>query len=96
MSGVDLGRAAAPDETTILRFRRLLEQRAVGIVSFDVGWCGGISEARQIIALADAYYATCNAAATPSLTTSVATTPNIGIQYSATQTWPVTPVTSIR
>jgi len=25
-SGVDLGRAAAPDETTILRFRRLLEQ----------------------------------------------------------------------
>src|SRR5450432_1103060 len=25
-AGVDLGRAAAPDETTILRFRRLLEQ----------------------------------------------------------------------
>ena len=24
-AGVDLGRAAAPDETTILRFRRLLE-----------------------------------------------------------------------
>ena len=26
-AGVDLGRAAAPDETTILRFRRLLETR---------------------------------------------------------------------
>ena len=25
-AGVDLGRAAAPDETTILRFRRLLEE----------------------------------------------------------------------
>jgi IS5 family transposase len=25
-AGVDLGRAAAPDETTVLRFRRLLEQ----------------------------------------------------------------------
>jgi len=49
-----------------------------------------------VIALADAYYATCNAAATPALTTSVATTPNIGAQYSATQTWPVTPVTGIR
>jgi len=28
-SGVDLGRAAAPDETTILRFRRLLEQHGL-------------------------------------------------------------------
>ncbi len=41
----------APKES----FRRLLEQRAVGIVSFDVGWCGGISEAQRIIALADAW-----------------------------------------
>jgi len=49
-----------------------------------------------VIALADAYYATCNAAATPSLTTSVATTPVIGNQYSGTQTWPVQPVTGIR
>lgn len=36
-------------------FRRLLEQRAVGIVSLDTGWCGGISEAAKIIAMADAY-----------------------------------------
>ena len=41
----------APKES----FRRLLEQRAVGVVSFDPGWCGGISEARNIIALADAW-----------------------------------------
>jgi galactonate dehydratase len=44
-------------ETTASKesFRRLLEQRAVGIVSFDPGWCGGISEAAKIAALADAY-----------------------------------------
>ena len=41
----------APKES----FRRLLEQRAVGIVSFDVGWCGGISEAQRITTLADAW-----------------------------------------
>ena len=41
----------APKES----FRRLLEQRAVGIVSLDTGWCGGISEAAKIIALADAW-----------------------------------------
>ena len=41
----------APKES----FRRLLEQRAVGIVSFDCGWCGGISEAQRIIALADSW-----------------------------------------
>ena len=41
----------APKES----FRRLLQQRAVGIVSFDAGWCGGISEAAKIIALADAH-----------------------------------------
>src|ERR1022692_3505694 len=29
-AGVDLGRAAAPDETTILRFRHLLEQHDLG------------------------------------------------------------------
>jgi len=48
------------------------------------------------IALADALYAVLNAAATPSLTTAVATTPEIGNQYSAVQTWPVTPITGIR
>ncbi|WP_293861479.1 mandelate racemase/muconate lactonizing enzyme family protein [uncultured Alsobacter sp.] len=36
-------------------FRRLLEQRSVSIVSFDVGWSGGITEGRKIAALADAW-----------------------------------------
>ncbi len=44
-------------ETTATKesFRRLLEQRAISIVSFDVGWSGGITEARKIAALADAW-----------------------------------------
>jgi L-alanine-DL-glutamate epimerase-like enolase superfamily enzyme len=36
-------------------FRRLMEQRSVGIVSFDIGWCGGITEAKKIAAIADSY-----------------------------------------
>ncbi|MHB2167612.1 mandelate racemase/muconate lactonizing enzyme family protein [Alsobacter sp. R-9] len=44
-------------ETTATKeaFRHLLERRAVSIVSFDVGWSGGITEARKIAALADAW-----------------------------------------
>jgi hypothetical protein len=38
-----------------------------------------------ILALAEAYYATLNAAATPSLSTAVATTVTIGNQYSLAQ-----------
>jgi L-alanine-DL-glutamate epimerase-like enolase superfamily enzyme len=37
-------------------FRELLERRAVGIVMLDPGWVGGISEARKIAALAEAYH----------------------------------------
>jgi L-alanine-DL-glutamate epimerase-like enolase superfamily enzyme len=36
-------------------FRALLEAQAVDYVMFDIGWCGGITEARKIAALADAY-----------------------------------------
>jgi galactonate dehydratase len=36
-------------------FKDLLETEAVGIVMFDLAWCGGISEARRIAALADAW-----------------------------------------
>lgn len=36
-------------------FRKLLARRAVGIVSFDCGWSGGITEARKIAALAEAH-----------------------------------------
>ena len=32
--GIDLGRAAAPDETTVLKFRRLLEQHRLGDLLF--------------------------------------------------------------
>jgi L-alanine-DL-glutamate epimerase-like enolase superfamily enzyme len=36
-------------------FKDLLETGAVGFVMFDLAWCGGISEARRIAALADAW-----------------------------------------
>jgi galactonate dehydratase len=36
-------------------FRDLLETGVAGIVMFDLAWCGGISEARRIAALADAW-----------------------------------------
>jgi galactonate dehydratase len=37
-------------------FRALLEKQAVGIVMFDPGWVGGISEARIIAGMAAAYH----------------------------------------
>ncbi len=36
-------------------FKDLLETGAVGVVMFDLAWCGGISEARRIAAMADAW-----------------------------------------
>ena len=42
--------------TSRYAFRELLERRAVGIVMLDPGWVGGISEARKIAALAEAYH----------------------------------------
>jgi galactonate dehydratase len=36
-------------------FRDMLQQQAVDIVMLDVGWCGGLTEARKIAALAEAY-----------------------------------------
>jgi L-alanine-DL-glutamate epimerase-like enolase superfamily enzyme len=36
-------------------FRELFERRAVGVVMLDVSWCGGLSEARKIAAMAEAY-----------------------------------------
>ena len=41
-AGIDLGRAAAPDETTILNFRRLLEKHelAAGILGVINGYLG--------------------------------------------------------
>jgi L-alanine-DL-glutamate epimerase-like enolase superfamily enzyme len=36
-------------------FRELLEQHAAGVVMLDVSWCGGLSEARKIAAMAEAF-----------------------------------------
>jgi L-alanine-DL-glutamate epimerase-like enolase superfamily enzyme len=36
-------------------FKDLLETGVAGIVMFDLAWCGGLSEARRIAALADAW-----------------------------------------
>jgi L-alanine-DL-glutamate epimerase-like enolase superfamily enzyme len=37
-------------------FRELLERNAVGVVMLDLGWVGGLSEARKIAAMAEAYH----------------------------------------
>ncbi len=37
-------------------FRDLLETGAAGIVMLDIAWCGGISEARKIAAMAEAWH----------------------------------------
>jgi len=37
-------------------FRDLLETRAVGVVMLDVAWCGGLTEARAIAQMADAWH----------------------------------------
>jgi len=44
-------------ETVGNRFdlKRLLDTGAADVVMFDVGWAGGLSEARRLIALAEAY-----------------------------------------
>ena len=41
---------------TRYQFREVLDKKAANIVMFDVTWCGGISEAKKIADLADAYY----------------------------------------
>lgn len=38
------------------RFRDLLETGAAGVVMLDLSWCGGISEARKIAAMAEAWH----------------------------------------
>jgi L-alanine-DL-glutamate epimerase-like enolase superfamily enzyme len=38
------------------RFRDLLETNAVGVVMLDLSWCGGLTEARNIAAMADAWH----------------------------------------
>jgi L-alanine-DL-glutamate epimerase-like enolase superfamily enzyme len=38
-----------------MQFEQLLESRTVKFVMFDVTWCGGLTEAHKIAAMADAY-----------------------------------------
>ena len=40
---------------SIFAFRDLLETGAAGVIMFDIAWCGGISEARKIAAMAEAW-----------------------------------------
>ncbi len=37
-------------------FRDLLETEAVGVVMLDLAWCGGLSEARKIASMAEAWH----------------------------------------
>ena len=37
-------------------FRELLELQACDFVMYDLGWCGGLSEARKIAAMAEAWH----------------------------------------
>jgi len=37
-------------------FRELLEQQCVGVVMLDIGWAGGLGEAKKIAAMAEAYH----------------------------------------
>ena len=37
-------------------FRDLLETGAAGVVMLDLAWCGGLSEARKIAAMAEAWH----------------------------------------
>jgi L-alanine-DL-glutamate epimerase-like enolase superfamily enzyme len=37
-------------------FRDLLETGVAGIVMLDIGWCGGLSEARKIAAMAETWH----------------------------------------
>ncbi|MBI3971663.1 MAG: mandelate racemase/muconate lactonizing enzyme family protein [Chloroflexi bacterium] len=42
--------------STRYAFRELLEKRAASIVMFDTGWVGGLTEAKKIAAMAEAYH----------------------------------------
>ena len=37
-------------------FRDLLQTEAAGVLNLDISWCGGLSEARKIAAMAGAWY----------------------------------------
>jgi galactonate dehydratase len=41
---------------TKYRFREVFEAKAADVIILDIAWCGGISEAKKIVDMADAYY----------------------------------------
>ena len=45
--------------STIHHFREALATGCVGVAMFDLGWCGGFSDARKIAALAEAHKVPC-------------------------------------
>ena len=47
---------ASESLATRWRFRDLLETGAAGVVMLDLSWCGGLTEARNIAAMADAWH----------------------------------------
>ena len=52
----DVPTTASETLSTRWGFREAFEKGALSIVMFDVGWVGGISEARKIAAMAEAYH----------------------------------------
>lgn len=42
--------------STKYRFHEVLEKKAADIILLDIAWCGGISEAKKIVDMADTYY----------------------------------------
>ena len=58
LRGRRAGRRSAPRRPwpTAARFRELLETRSTGVVMLDLSWCGGLSEAKKIATMAEAYH----------------------------------------
>lgn len=48
--------SASESLSTRWGFRDLLETNAAGVVMLDISWCGGISEARKIASMAEAWH----------------------------------------
>jgi L-alanine-DL-glutamate epimerase-like enolase superfamily enzyme len=59
VAAIDMPVAAGENEFTRYGFRDLIINRAVDIAQPDVTWCGGITEARKIAAMASAWNIPC-------------------------------------
>jgi galactonate dehydratase len=53
--GTTVPLAVGETVTGLAAYRRLCEQGAAGVVVVDAGWVGGVTEARKVAALAEAY-----------------------------------------